>query len=158
MKMEPGSSAFKMTPKVGSNMVKSVYAAGTAYQLTNTAALANLGTTPASITLDTPGTYLIFARLRLDYTGATFAAVRTVTAKLRRINNTAADLTNASAGLKTSIITALTYTAGDINIPPVVYTTDRSDDNIQIFASVDTVPSAGSMDVVEAEIIAVKIT
>lgn len=156
--LEPGNSPSRLSPKVGPNIGQAVYAAGTSYVLTQTPALANLGTTPASIVLNGPGTYLIFARLRLDYNAATFAAVRNIAAKLRRINNTAGDLTNAVAGLKTSIITALTYTAGDINIPPVLYQTDKADDNIQLFASVDTLPSAGSIDVVEAEIVAVKLS
>lgn len=155
--LEPGAQS-RLNPRVGANGAQAVYAAGTAYSLTQTPALANLGTTPASIVLNGPGTYLLFARLRADYNGATFAAVRNISAKLRRINNTPADLTNATAGLKTSIITALTYTAGDINIPPVIYQTDKSDDNIQLFASIDTLPGAGSVDVVEAEIIAVRIS
>lgn len=155
--LEPGGQS-RLNPRVGANMAQAVYAAGAAYSLTQTPALANLGTTPASITLNGPGTYLLFARLRLDYNAATFAAVRNVAAKLRRINNTAADLTNASAGLKTSIITALTYTAGDINIPPVVYQTDQPNDNIQLFASIDTLPGVGTIDVVEAEIVAIKLS
>ncbi len=147
-----------MAPKTGSNFVKAAYAAGTAYQLTGTPALLNLGTTPASIVLDQPGTYLIFARARVDYTGATFAAVRTVAIKLRRINNTAGDLTNGATSALTDILTAITSTLGNIIIPPVVYSTDKSDDNIQLFGSVSVVPTAGSIDVSEAEIVAVKLS
>lgn len=134
-----------------------VYAAGTAYQLTNTAALLDFGTTDPSLTITVAGTYLILARVRYDYNAATFAAVRTITTKLRRTNNTPADLTNGSSGWITEIITTLSYTAMIQELPPVVYVTANTDDVIQIWGSIDTVPSAGSLDAVEAEIVAIRI-
>jgi hypothetical protein len=134
----------------------SVFAAGTAYQLTNTSALLDFGTTDPSLTISAPGTYLICAHVRLDYNAATFAAVRTMTAKLRRTNNTAADLTGGSQQAKTQIITTLTYTAREFTII-VPYVTANSDDLIQIWGDVDTVPTAGSLDAVEASIVAVKL-
>lgn len=157
-KMSPGGGNFKMNPQAGANSTNSVYGSGTAYQLTTSQALLNLGTTPPSITLTDPGTYLLLARVKLDYTGATFAAVRTATVKLRRINNTAADLTGASTSLLTQIITTLTYTAGTLVIPPVIYTTTNSNDNIQIFGGINTGPTAGSIDCTEAEIVAIKLS
>lgn len=144
--------------RIGRQAEITSYAVGTAYQLTNTAAQLNFGTTDPGITIARPGTYLILARARIDYTGATFAAVRTVTIKLRRTNNTAADLTNGSSVLLTEIITTLTYTAGHVVIPPVIYTTTRNDDIIQIFGSIDVVPSAGSIDATEAEIVAIPLS
>lgn len=135
----------------------SVYAAGTAYSLTATPALLDFGTTDPSLVISGAGTWLISARVRLDYNAATFAAVRTATLKLRRTNNTAADLANSSTSLKTQIITLLTYTAGIIDLPQVIYTTTNTDDIIQIFGSVDVVPTAGSFDTVEASIIALRI-
>lgn len=135
----------------------SVYAAGTAYSLTNTAAALNFGTTDPSITITAAGTYLIVGRVRLDYNAATFAAVRTATLKFRRTNNTAADLTGGTTAFKTQIITTLTFTAGVIPLPPVIYTTTNTDDAVTIFGSVDVVPTAGSFDAVEADIVAVRI-
>jgi hypothetical protein len=134
-----------------------VYASGTAYSLTNTAALLNFGTTDPSLVLTAPGIYLIFARIRIDYNAATFAAVRTVTIKLRRTNNTAADITNSPTSAKTDIITTLTYTFHIFNLQAIVYTTTNSDDVIEMWGSIDTVPSAGSIDAVEASIVAVRI-
>lgn len=136
----------------------SIYAAGTAYQLTNTPALLNFGTTDPAITLTQAGTYLISGRIRLDYNAATFAAVRTATLKFRRTNNTAADLTNGTTALKTQIITTLTYTAGIVPMPQLIYTTANTNDVIELWGSLDTVPSAGSFDAVEADIQCVKIT
>jgi len=134
----------------------SVHAAGTAYSLTNVAALLDFGTTDSTLVITAPGTWLILTRVRYDYNAATFAAVRTVTTALRRTNNTAADV--ISSAWKTDIITTLTYTAHFQVLPPVLYTTANSDDILQLWASVNTVPSAGSLDAVEAEIVCVKIS
>ena len=135
----------------------SVYAAGTAYSLTNTAAALNFGTTDPVITIDTAGTYLIMGNVRLDLNGATFAAVRTATVKFRRTNNTAADLTGGTTASKTPIVTTLSHTMATIPLPPVIYTTANTDDAITIFGDVSVVPSAGSLDAVEASIVAVRI-
>lgn len=117
--------------------------AGTAYSLTNTAAAVTFGTTSPSITIDKAGTYLLIANLNLLYNGATFVAVRTITTKIRRTNNTAADvITNV---LSSSIITALTFTAGTPQLF-AIYTTTNTNDALSLFADVNTVPSAGSLD------------
>lgn len=135
----------------------SVYASGTAYQLTNTSALLNFGTTDPSLTITSSGTWLILSRARIDYTGATFAAVRTGALKLRRTNNTAADLTSATAGFLTDIITTLTYTLGSFTLPPIIYTTTNANDVIELWGSISVVPSAGSLDASEAHIVAIKL-
>lgn len=137
--------------------VRQVYASGTAYSLTNTSTALDFGTTDPSVTLAQPGTYIIFSRANLKYTGATFAASRTVTLKLSRTNNDAADVTNATATFLTDIITTLTYTAGIIQLPPVLYTTSNDSDIITIKGDVSVVPSAGSLDVIAAEIIAIRL-
>ena len=139
------------------NYPLTVYAAGTAYSLTNTAALLDFGTTDPSLTLGKAGTYLLMAKARIDYNASTFAAVRTVTLKLRRTNNTAADVTNATTSFKVPIMTTLTYTAGIMELPAVIYTTTATTDIIQLFGSIDTVPTAGSIQAVEASIIAIRL-
>lgn len=135
----------------------SAFGTGTAYQFTNTAALLNFGTTDPSLTITSAGVWLLLATVRVDYTAATFAAVRTGTLKLRRTNNTAADLANGSRSFLTDIITTLTYTLGVISLPPVIYTTTNANDVIEIFGDVSVVPSAGSLDAVQGEIIAIKL-
>lgn len=135
----------------------SVYAAGTVYSLTNTAALLDFGTTDPSLTINAAGTYLIIARAKLDFNAATFVAVRTTTMKLRRTNNTAADLTNGSVSGKAQIsISAQTFTFTD-QAWSVIYTTANADDIIQVFGSIDTVPGAGSVDATAASIIAIRL-
>ena len=156
-KLSP-KSGFKLSPQTSNNSALTVYASGTAYALTNTAALLDFGTTDPSLTITQPGTYLILARAELDYNGATFAASRTVTLKLRRTNNTAADITNSPLVAKTEVTTTVTATFGDFVLPPVIYTTANNNDIIQIFGDVDTVPTAGSLDASSADIIAIRLT
>lgn len=132
----------------------SVYAMGTAYALTNTSALLDFGTTDPTLIIDQAGTYLIRARVRLDYTGATFAANQTVTLKLRRTNNTAADVANSSCAVVTGIITTVTGTFMVVELPEVQYVTTNTDDQLEIWGDVTVVPSAGTLDAVEASIVA----
>lgn len=133
------------------------YAAGTAYQLTATPALLNFGTTDPTITLTQAGTYLLSAHVNLLYNAATFAAVRTVTLKIRRTNNTAADVANSPLVLSTAIITTQTYTFAAVALPQVLYTTANTNDALELFGDVSVVPSAGSLDAVGASILAVRL-
>lgn len=132
------------------------YAAGTAYSMTASAALLNFGTTDPQIVVDAPGTYIITARVQLKYNAATFAANRTTTVKLRRTNNTAADLTNGTVTATTRIITTVTDTFVD-QCWQVVYTTANSNDAIELQGLIDVVPTAGSLDAVAASIVALRI-
>ncbi len=134
-----------------------VYASGTAYQFTAVSSALAFGTTSPTLVINAVGTYVLFSRIRVDYNGATFAAVRTGTLKLRRTNNTAADLASGTSSFKTDVITTLTYTLADIFIPPVVYVTTNATDSISIFGDISVIPTAGSLDCVEAEIIAIRI-
>ena len=132
------------------------YGSGSAYALTITSALLNLGSTAPSITLADAGTYLLFAHARFDFNAATFAAVQTVTAKMRCVNNTIADVANSTKAFKMPIVTTITYTAGLYAPAPVAYVATAGD-VIQLWGSVSVAPSAGSLDTVEADIFAVKI-
>ena len=133
------------------------YATGSGYSLTTTPSLLNFGTTDPSVTIDAAGTYLLFSRARIDYNAATFSSSQIVTLKLRRTNNTAADLADALTSAKTEVITTLSYTMGTYSLPPVIYTTANTDDVIQLFGSVDGNPDAGSIDAVEADIEAIRL-
>lgn len=135
---------------------KSSFSAGTVYTVTNSAAAIAFGTTSPSITIDDPGTYLIIARARLENVGATFAATRPVTLKLRRTNNTPADLNNSTIVFNTPVITLLTSTLTQLDII-TTYTTTNTDDAISLFASIGTLPSAGTITVDEASIVAIRL-
>lgn len=133
------------------------YAAGTAYSLTNSYAQLAFGTTSPAITIGKVGTYALYARVRLDYNGATFAAVRTVSLKLRRTNNTASDISNDVTSLLTQIVTAESSTLMTVALPVCIYTTANTNDALEIQGKVSTVPTAGNLDAVEAELIAVRL-
>jgi hypothetical protein len=126
------------------NAVTAAYGAGTAYGLTNTAAAIDFGTTDPAIVLAKAGTYMISGQVNLAYNGATVAA-ETATVKVRRTNNTAADLGDVVV-LDLPAATTLTHTYGIFQIPPFVYATAATDDAITLFANVSAALGAGTID------------
>lgn len=135
----------------------SVYAAGTAYTLTSTPAALDFGTTDPVLVIDQPGTYSIRSTVTLNYVAATFAASQAVTLKLRRTNNTPADLVGSTLVVNTAIITTQTFTFGTFNLPEVIYTTVNANDSITLFGSVAVVPGAGALNATAASIVAVRL-
>jgi hypothetical protein len=133
-------------------------ASGAATDLAVAMGLITIGATPITKIITTPGTYLLSARARLDYWGATFAATQLVTLKLYRTNNTPADVTNATAGFKTPVI-AVAYdgTAGIIQLPTVLYTTALATDSISLYGNIDVLPGAGAARIVQADMMALRI-
>lgn len=123
----------------------SAYATGTVYSLTNTAAALSFGTTSPTITIPTAGTWKITARVQLAYAGAT-VSTETATLKLRRTNNTAADLTNGSLTVDLPVATTLTNTYGTVTLPPVYYTTLNANDVVTIFGNVSATLGAGTIN------------
>lgn len=102
------------------------------------------------------GTYLLMATARYDYVGATFAANQTVNTKLRRTNNTAADIPDAVAEFETSVITTQSNTAMIVTLPPVTYAATAGD-IIDVFSSIDVVPSVGDLKLIEVSLVAIKL-
>jgi hypothetical protein len=149
--LQPQATALPTTDPV------TKYGSGTAHTITGASfAAVVFGTSGTQeITLTTAGTWLIMARARVDYVAATFAAVHTVSVKTRRTNNTAGDVTNSATAFKTQIITTLTYTAHDVTFPPVTYATANVNDVLQMQVAIDTDPTAGSIQIVEADLVAV---
>lgn len=133
-----------------------IHGAGTAYALTNAAAAIDLGTTDPAIVIGVAGTYLLLATLKVEYTGATVVA-ETATLKLRRTNNTAADVTATPVVIDLPVATTLTHTYGVVHLPPVLYTTTNTDDAISLFGQVSATLGAGTIDVSMADIVAIRI-
>lgn len=136
----------------------SVYAAGAVYTLTATPAAVDFGTTDPIITVNAAGTYSLRARVRVALNAATFAANQTLTVKLRRTNNTATDVANAIATWIVPIISAQSNTLAIIILPEVFYTTALTNDTIQLFADISVVPSAGTISIDAASIVAVRLS
>lgn len=131
------------------------YAAGTVYSLTATPGAVTFGTTQPAITIATAGRYRLTARVTVKYNGSTYAGVQTLTVKLRRTNETASDIANATTTQTLAIVTTITSGVGCFEVPETSYTTTNTDDALTIFASVSATPAAGSVQVTEADIHAV---
>ena len=134
-----------------------VHCTGTAYTLTNSTATVTFGTQSPTITLSTAGTYLLMWTARIDHSGATYAANRTIAIGMARTNNTPAAVGFGQA-LITNIITTTTETAEGGNLSGFSqYTTANTNDVIVLQASVSVVPTAGSSVVSACQINALRI-
>lgn len=131
------------------------YAAGTAYTVTATPALAAFGTTNPSVTLGAAGRYMIMSRATFNANAATFAASRTITSYLYNATSSAT-IANSTKATLTPVTTTDTLT-----LPPygatVIYTSTVANEVIQLWTSVSVVPSAGTLTVAAAEIVAIKL-
>lgn len=128
----------------GQGTTRTAYGTGTAYAFTNTAAAINFGTTDPDITITAAGTYVLWGQALLAYTGATVVA-ETATVKIRRTNNTPADV-GAVVVIDLPVATTLTHSYGVVALPPVVYTTANADDALALFGNVSAALGAGSID------------
>lgn len=135
----------------------SSYASGTNYTLTQTYAKVTFGTTSPAVTLPSAGTYLIFSNVKIEYVGLTSLLATTANFKLRRINNTAADIPNASTLFNVPVVTLLTQTAGDVDMAPIIYTTATTGDVIEMWGVRGANVSVGSVQVGEAALVAIKL-
>lgn len=152
------SGFLTSVPAAPGNNNASGYGTGTAYTLTTTSAKVTFGTTSPSITIPAAGTYLIFPNIKLEYVGLTLAVARTAAFKLRRTNNTAADLANATANFNApAIALAQNGTAGDVDINPIIYTTSNNNDVVEIWGSISGATLTGNMQVGDASIIAIRV-
>ncbi len=134
----------------------SAYAAGTVYSLTNTAALVDFGTTDPVTVINQPGRYVLSGGAQLKYNATTFAGNQTATCKITRLNNTPADITNATRTIDLAIVTTITDNAGYVQIPTTYYDTAFSNDVLALYCSVSATPGAGTVDATSAEITAIR--
>jgi hypothetical protein len=116
----------------------SAYGAGTPYTLTTNQSLLALANVQPSVALPVASTYLLFARARFDLVGAI------------------ADIPNTQRSIEIPIVTTASDTLPTGVIPVVAYSASAGD-NIQMFGALSTLPSAGSVQCVEADLIAVNI-
>lgn len=145
-------------PPGTTNVTYASYSSGT-YTLTGVTAPLAFSGNQASIVITIPGTYIIFPTLTFGGNGATTAAITTFVAKLRRQNNTPADIIADSSLAGTQLpLTTFTGTFSTASIAPAIYTTLNSTDLININANRSgSVPSVGSFEVINASIVAVKL-
>lgn len=137
-------SQLAMSDISGQGTTQTAYGAGTAYAFTNTAAAIDFGTTDPAITIAAAGTYLLWGQALLAYNGATVVA-ETATVKIRRTNNTAADVGEVVV-VDLPVSTLLTHSYGVVSLPPVVYTTANTTDALTLFGNVSATLGAGTID------------
>ncbi len=138
------------------NNINQVVATGTAYTMTASYASVTFGTTSPILTIANAGTYSVYVDIQFNLVGATYAAYDSVTAKLRRTNNTAADLTGSTFGTFIPIITTVTATGPSLHIGPIKYTTVNTTDTLTVQATLNSTPSAGSVTATACTITAIR--
>lgn len=127
--------------------------AGNPYTITTVFAQVTFaGGTNPTVTLDKAGTWALKARVRVTRNNATHTATHNISFKLRRSNNTAADVTAALTKYADDPHTASNASEVAGMLPEVLYTTANTTDIIQLWALVDLATSSGSHQVVEADI------
>lgn len=126
-------------------------ATGTTYTLTTTYGLVDFGTTDPAITITRAGTYMILTHCTLgndpDFSG-------TVSFKVRRTNNTAADIIEDSRAFDTD--SGGTKYIGKFN-RTAIYTTANTTDILQLWAKLSVSPTVGTYKVLAANIVAIRL-
>lgn len=151
-------TSWATLPTAPGTVNTAAYSAGTVYTLTTTSQKVDFGTTDPVVTIPSPGTYLIFTNIKLEANGLTLAVARQSDFKLRRTNNTAADIPNAVTNFKSpAIAVAQNGTAGDVDMAVIKYTTENSGDVLELWGSISGSTLSGTMTVGEASVVAVKI-
>lgn len=133
-----------------------VYGAGTGnYTLTTSSQLINFDVTDPEITVDVAGTYILFANGVYQGSGVT-ATTQYCEFKIRRTNNTAADVGNTTVQIPIGAITTTGF-GKQFVIPVCVYTTTNTDDNLELWGKISASLGAGSVTVNTCNLIALKI-
>lgn len=151
-----GDGTLATMPSSPGSVTYSAYASGSSYTLTTSSSKVDFGTTDPSITIGAAGTYLIYTNLKIDYAGVT-TALNACSFKLRRTNNTAADLPNAVTTFNVPALTLASGTGGDVDIPLIVYSTLNTNDTVELWGNRSGGLTLGSINVSEASIVAVRI-
>lgn len=138
------------------NNINQVVATGTAYTMTNAYGSLDFGTTDPILTIANAGTYAVFVDVQLNLVGATYATYDSATIKLRRTNNTAADLAGSTFGTFIPTITTITAVGPYLHVGPIKYTTTNTNDTITVQGILGTTPAAGSVTATACTITAIR--
>lgn len=146
------------SPPASTNVTFSGMSAGTNYTLTNATAPFVFGTTQTAITLTSPGTYLLLSQATIETSAIVNAAAVAVRYSLNRTNNTPAQIIS-DVNMQGIDINGAAYTSiqGPQNLPPLIYTTLNSNDNINMYGYYVGVISSGNIQISKASIVAVKL-
>lgn len=138
------------------NNINQVIAAGTAYTMTNAYGSLDFGTTDPILTIANAGTYALYVDVQLNLVGATYATYDSATIKLRRTNNTAADIAGSTFGTFIPTITTITAVGPYLHVGPIKYTTTNTNDTITVQGILGSTPAAGSVTATACTITAIR--
>lgn len=136
------------------NIIQTV-ATGTVYTLTTTFANVDFGTTDPIVTLANAGTYSIYVDVQTSLVTAT-TTTQSVSYKLRRTNNTPADLTGSQFGDPLPVATVGSPLGPSTHIGPIKYTTATTTDAISVQGAISGALGAGTATVSACTITAIR--
>jgi hypothetical protein len=133
-------------------------ATSSSYTFTATPSLLNLSPTPPSVVLTTAGTYLLFARLRIDVSSYLMTGITTITLYLYDSIAAAAvpHTTRVAKYNNSPVAPTLAATAFDMTLPIVAYAYAGGSGTISMYGSVDTTSNNHTI-CVDADVTAVQI-
>ncbi len=104
----------------------------------------------SDVTIPAAGNWLVYGSCAITITGATFAASRTVTLKVR-------NTTQGVDVVSTTVKTCIASTTGDMEIviPPVNYSGGSVNDHLQVFVTVSVINTSGTFLAASATLCAV---
>jgi len=165
-----GSNRFRLDQQgQGSISSQIVGQSGTSYVITDTYSIVNVNNNDISVTLNEAGTYLLIGRVSCtgDSLETGTASSATIQSKLRRTNNTAADIANSETYYYLDSLVGIDLgdgnrigfgTVAQIVLPPVIYTTTNSNDIIGLYIMITDDFTTGTVSVEEANIAVLKIS
>jgi len=159
VKQRNGHHNAKAATTVGGTFgLFSAYGNGTGYTITTVAnSNVTFSVTSPTFTLSAAGTYLLFVTGGVKAIGYSNTAVATITIKIRKTNAPASDIANAVYTITVPVATLITDHLSAIILPPVIYTTAVATDVLNVTASVDIAATAGSLQINQCSLLAVRV-
>lgn len=133
----------------------SVNASGTPYTVTTTMTGINFSGVNPDFTVPRPGVWDLNAMIIIDSNGVSNTGQKTLSVKLRRVNNTPADIGQSIVSL-VGDLSSVSRNIANVKIQEY-YETLNDDDDIQVWASISDSPGTGVFLVSQAQIRAGKI-
>lgn len=130
---------------------------GTAFTIPASQADVVFGTSSPTVTITSPGTYLISGGINFGPSGATTSTVTAVYLGVKRTNNSAAVLVNRAIG-GFELMTAITGIMQTGMVLPLIYTTTNSNDILTLVANYTGTITSGTFVSNDAVLLAVKIS
>jgi hypothetical protein len=92
-----------------------------------------------SLVINATGKWLLLAKVRVDYSWATYSEDNKIlNLKLRRTNNSAADIADTTVAIKLRDVSTAYFTAQVVDLPQVVYNTTNTTDALSIYGWLDS--------------------